>query len=246
MSVNRKIHSSAMRTNLFLIEFRIGVSVGRKFRGFTVTSSMGNDIGIRKILARARTLMERSDYGEAKSTLEKALLINPNDTNVLERILVCNLELKKPKDALRTIDSIVRINPSLRAMWADKGFLHLLLNENREGISAIQESLKLNPRNGRLWQLLGYAQMGEEAWEDALDAFQKSLHFNPESAVIWYNCAVCLFFLDEFEEALYSADQAFAMDPLLEDLSEGWVDLVREGMSESIDEEEYEDVEAAS
>ncbi|MFX1369086.1 MAG: tetratricopeptide repeat protein [Promethearchaeota archaeon] len=199
-----------------------------------MTASIGNGVGIRKILARAMLLMEHSNYREAKSALEQALRIDPNDTNILERILICNLELKRPKDALRTLENIVRITPNSRAMWADKGYLHLLLNENREGIEAIQESLSLNPRNGRLWQLLGFAYMGEENWGSALDAFQKSLHFNPESAVIWYNCAVCLFFLDEFEEALYSADQAFAMDPLLEDHSEGWADLLRESADEPL------------
>lgn len=193
---------------------------------------LGSKDGIGKILARARRLMDASNYDEAISTLQQALVIDPNNTKILEGMLICNLELKRPKQALRAIEDIVRINPHSRSMWADKGYLHLLLNENREGIEAIQNSLKLNPYNGRLWQLLGFAYMAEERWDYALDAFQKSQHFMPSSAVVWYNCAVCLFFMDDFDSAIVYAEQAFAMDPLLEDLSEGWVEELRESLDD--------------
>lgn len=195
-------------------------------------ASAGSKDGIGKMLARARRLMDASNYDEAISTLQQALIIDPNNTKILEGMLVCNLELKRPKQALRTIEDIVRLEPQSRSMWADKGYLHLLLNENREGIEAIQNSLKLNPYNGRLWQLLGFAYMTEERWSLALEAFQKSQHFTPSSAEIWYNCAVCLFFMDDFESAIAYAEQAFSVDPLLEDLSEGWVEELRESLDD--------------
>jgi tetratricopeptide (TPR) repeat protein len=176
--------------------------------------------------------MKKSRFLEAASTLEHGLAIYPTSKEILEQLVVCNLELKRPQSALQVLDRITKTEPGELTAWADKGFLHLLLNENREGIDALTRSLKLNPRRSHLWQLLGLAHMTEENWHEGLNAFDRSLLLDPNSAITWYNRAVCFFFLEYFHEALSSVEQAYSIDPDLRELADEWVSILREAVEE--------------
>ncbi|MFX1602513.1 MAG: tetratricopeptide repeat protein [Promethearchaeota archaeon] len=187
--------------------------------------------GVCQILDQAEHLMRRFRFTEAVTTLEQGLLLEPNNKDLLEQLVSCNIELKRPGGALHALDRITRLEPAAMTAWAEKGFLHLLLNENAEGIRAITNSLQINPRNGWLWLLLGMAFMAEENWERALESFERSLLLQPNSSVAWYNCAVCLYMLEDFESSLEAADQAVAIDPMLSEVSDEWVENLKAAMN---------------
>ncbi len=199
-------------------------------RGKTLTEK--SDLsGVCRILNQAEHLMRRSRFSEAVSALEQGLLMEPNNKDLLEQLVSCNIELKRPGGALNALDRITRLEPAAMTAWAEKGFLHLLLNQNAEGIKAIKNSLQINPKNGWLWQLLGMAFMAEEYWEEAVESFERSLLLQPNSSVTWYNCAVCLYMLEDFESSLEAADQAIAIDPMLSEISDEWVDNLKAAMN---------------
>jgi len=195
-------------------------------RGKTLTERT-EPIEVGQILNQAQHLMRRSRFTEAVLTLEQGLLLEPNNRDLLEQLVSCNIELKRPGSALQALDRLTRLEPSAMTAWADKGFLHLLLNENTEGIKAITNSLQIDPKNGWLWQLLGMAFMAEENWESALESFERSLLLQPNSSMAWYNCAVCLYMLEDFESSLEAADQAVAIDPMLSEISDEWVENLK-------------------
>ncbi len=183
--------------------------------------------GVVQILNQATGLMKKSRYIEAADALEHGLTIYPTSKEILEQLLVCNLELKRPQSALYVLDRITKTEPGAQTAWADKGFLHLLLNENREGIDALTKGLEIDPRKSHLWELLGLAHMAEENWIDGLNAFDRSLLLEPNSAITWYNRAVCFFFLEHFHEALASVEQAYSLDPDLRELADEWVGILQ-------------------
>ena len=185
-----------------------------------------------QILNQATGLMKKSRFIEAADALEHGLAMYPTSKEILEHLVVCNLELKRPQSALHMLDRITKTEPSALSAWADKGFMHLLLNENQEGIDALTKSLELDPRNSHVWQLLGLAHMGEERWAAGLIAFDRSLLLDPNSAITWYNRAVCFFFLEYFHEALASVEQAYSIDPDLRALAEEWVSILQEAVQE--------------
>jgi tetratricopeptide (TPR) repeat protein len=187
--------------------------------------------GVFQILNQAEHLIQKFRFTEAVLTLEKGLLMEPNNKDLLEQLVSCNIALKRPANALQALDRITRVEPGALTAWADKGFLHLLLNQNTEGINAIERSLHINPKNGWLWQLLGMAYMAEENWESALESFEKSLLLQPNSSVAWYDCAVCLYMLEDFDSSLEAADQAVAIDPMLSELTDEWVENLKAAMN---------------
>ena len=92
---------------------------------------------IREIINKASSLMEKALYREAKSTLEMGLGFDPQNMGVWERLVVCNLELKKPKAAIEVINRIVKIQPTAVKYWSDKGYLHLLLPQQVASVSSV-------------------------------------------------------------------------------------------------------------
>ena len=146
--------------------------------------------GVIQIIDQAAGLMKKSRFLEAANALENALNLYPTNKEILQHLVVCNIELKRPQSALYMLDRITKTEPAEPSAWSDKGFLHLLLNQNQESIAALTKSLELNPRSSHIWQLLGLAHMGEERWAEGLNAFERSLHLDPNSAITWYNRAV--------------------------------------------------------
>ncbi|MBD3404509.1 MAG: tetratricopeptide repeat protein [Candidatus Lokiarchaeota archaeon] len=186
-----------------------------------------NDDTISQILTQAIQYMDRCEFDKAIVELKQGLIKDPRNVAFLERIAICNLELKQPKLALQTFDEILSINPNSWRVWADKAFMHLLLDEEEPGIEALERSLKLNPRNGHDWELLALAYIGKEMWAEACDALEILLQLEPNSAMAWYNYAVCNFFMENNEIALMAAERAFAIDPLLNELGKDWIEIAK-------------------
>jgi tetratricopeptide (TPR) repeat protein len=189
-------------------------------------SSRDQNVDAEALVQQATSLIEKKLYFEALSKLEHGLVVDPANTRVWEELVVCNLELGKPKKAIDALNNLLKLEPNSSSKWGDKGLIHLLLNENPEGIEAIRESLRIKPRDVHKWELLATALIAEERWDDAVDALEKSLDLNPNSAVTWYNLAVCYLYYEDFSSALEAVEYAIAIQPSLEDIAAPWVDLL--------------------
>ena len=112
---------------------------------------------VKSLVEQASSLIKEQLYNEAVTKLHRGLSVDPTNVQALESLVVCNLELGKPKMAIQALNSLLQIEPTSSSKWGDKGFIHLMLNENSEGIGALRESLKLQPRDVRKWELLAIA-----------------------------------------------------------------------------------------
>ncbi|TFG14613.1 tetratricopeptide repeat protein [Candidatus Thorarchaeota archaeon] len=193
----------------------------------------GND-DIGSILNHASLLMKNSEFDEAIQTLERAIDRYPCNRGLWEQVIACNIELKKPKQAIIALDRMLSIEPNQSQVWADKAFLHLLLSEVDEGIAALENSLGLYPRNASGWQLLAMAYMGGEEWDRAASALEKAIQLNPNSGIIWYNYAACKFIMGENQEAIAAAEYSFSLNPGLEQYADDWIDFARDERSMNI------------
>ncbi|MFX1561665.1 MAG: tetratricopeptide repeat protein, partial [Promethearchaeota archaeon] len=97
------------------------------------------------LVDQASSLIEKQLFSEAMIKLHRGLSVDPTNVKALENLVICNLELGKPKMAIQALNSLLQIEPTSSVRWGDKGFIHLLLNENSEGIGALRKSLKLQP-----------------------------------------------------------------------------------------------------
>ena len=82
-----------------------------------------------------RILVYRRRYGEAAHHLERALLLNPNDTDVLVHAGLCQAYLGEPDAALASANKAMRLNPAFPPWYAAPAGLALfLLGRDRECI----------------------------------------------------------------------------------------------------------------
>jgi TolB-like protein len=80
-----------------------------------------------------RILVYRRRYDEAAHHLERALLLNPNDTDVLVHAGLCQAYLGDPEAALSTSNKAIRLNPAFPAWYAAPAGLSLfMLGRDRE------------------------------------------------------------------------------------------------------------------
>jgi TolB-like protein len=80
-----------------------------------------------------RILVYRRRYAEAAHHLERALLLNPNDTDVLVHAALCQAYLGDPEGALVTANKAMRLNPAFPPWYAAPAGLSLfMLGRDRE------------------------------------------------------------------------------------------------------------------
>ena len=187
---------------------------------------------VESLVDQASSLIEKRQFDEAMIKLHRGLSADPKNVRALENLVICNLELGKPKMAIQALNSLLKIEPTSSVRWGDKGFIHLLLNENSEGIGALRKSLKLQPRDVRKWELLATALISEDRWEEAIDALEKSLDLDPTSAIAWYNLAICYLYFEDFGSALQAAEYALSIDPSLAEIAEDWMSLIDDDLIE--------------
>ena len=70
--------------------------------------------------------------------------------------------------------------------------------------------------------------MANDEWSLALEALLSGINVNPNSGMAWYNLAICFFMLDQYQEAIESAEYAFTINPSLQELAAEWIDVLRE------------------
>ncbi len=168
--------------------------------------------------------MNELKFSDAIEALERAAHIDPNNRTLWDRLVICNLELKRPKKALEAMNFILQIDPNAYQIWTEKAYLHFLLQEHKEGIDALQTSLTLNPKNYRDWFLLGSVYIAGEEWDEARWALHNALQLNPNDSKLWYNLAVVNFMLGDLGAAAGAAELAKAIDPTLEISEIGWLE----------------------
>ena len=80
-----------------------------------------------------RILVYRRRYDEAAHHLERALLLNPNDTDVLVHAGLCQAYLGEPEAALASANKAMRLNPAFPPWYAAPAGLALfMLGRDRE------------------------------------------------------------------------------------------------------------------
>ena len=85
-----------------------------------------------------RILIYRRRYDEAAHHLERALLLNANDTDVLVHAGLCQAYLGNPEAALATANKAMRLNPAYPPWYAAPAGLALfMLGRDREALALI-------------------------------------------------------------------------------------------------------------
>jgi tetratricopeptide (TPR) repeat protein len=104
--------------------------------------------------------------------------------------------------------------------WLARGDIYERMGRNEEAQSAYQRATTIDPQNADAWNYLGNVQAHLDHIEDAIASYRRAIELRPNFGWPKYNLALTLLPLQQFDEALKSADQAIAIEP---DNSDFWI-----------------------
>ena len=96
-------------------------------------------------------------YNEAIEAFDKAIEINPKDSDAWNGKGSVLFKLNKFDEAIKAYDKAIEINPQNLMAWNNKGNTLNRLNKYDEAIKAFDNAIKIDPPRSEAWNNKGYA-----------------------------------------------------------------------------------------
>ncbi|MGE3182466.1 MAG: tetratricopeptide repeat protein [Phycisphaerae bacterium] len=176
---------------------------------------------------RAQVLLEQSRYELAEKQIREGLSQSPNEAYGHSLLALCEIALKKPKDALTSAQTAIGIEPD----WA---FAHYVLSRvhsdaDRYDLAelAIREAIRLDPDDADYRYQLAAIYIHRSKWQDAVRAADEGLAIEPDHDGCENLRALALVKLGRRDEAGAGLDRALQRDPenALSHANMGWKHL---------------------
>ena len=106
-------------------------------------------------IKQARTLLQKGQYADAITILEKFLKTDANNSRALYMLAVCQRYLKQTNAAFETLSRLKAVSPGYARAYQEEGHAHRLLNDSTSAITAYEMAVSINPGLHASWKALG-------------------------------------------------------------------------------------------
>jgi len=159
------------------------------------------------------------DFEGARSSLDKALEIKPDDHEAWYKRGVVLHNLGKLEEAISSYDKALEIKPDYQEAWNNRGYSLYNLCRLEEAIASYDKALEIKPDSQVAWDNRGNALRNLGRWEELIASYDKALEIKPDYHEAWNNRAYALYNLGRWKEAISYWDKALEIKP---DLHEAW------------------------
>jgi len=121
-------------------------------------------------------------FEEALASYDEALEIAPDNTEVLNRRGVAQLELGRPQEALATFDRVLGFDPGHIDALGNRGNALLKLNRPQDALTSYDAALKMAPEHARLLTNRAHALRRLDRPREALVSAAKAVAGSPKFA----------------------------------------------------------------
>jgi len=153
-------------------------------------------------------------YEEALTAYENSIKYSEKDE--LPESLVDKAEilfhLERDKQALRTINESLELDPKNADAWDIKSDILSELGKNEEAFEAANKGLSIDSEHSDLLIDKGVLLMNEGKNDEALSLFNKVIQIENSDELAWYNKACVLSILNKKEDSLDALTVATALD----------------------------------
>ncbi len=150
-------------------------------------------------------------YSIAKTTSEKAILFDSNNSEAYLNLGLIEKELKSFESALQFIDKSISLKPDYAQAWSNKGNVLKELKRYEEAIAHFDKALSLKPDYAQAWSNKGNVLKELKRYEEAIAHFDKALSLKPDYAEAWSNKGLTLYECKHFDEAIAHYDKALSL-----------------------------------
>jgi len=134
---------------------------------------------------RASVYYDKEEYEASIQDLEKAMSIDSLQPKVYHLLADNYLDYYRSREALNTMEEVVRLFPERIPSLLKLSELQMILNQNENSIFTVNEILRLSPQNNEAFFMLGmnFRAMGDI--DRAINSFQTAVENDPEMVDAW-------------------------------------------------------------
>jgi len=136
-----------------------------------VVGSTDGDIANRH-LQLAQRLMEKGDYGEARTEITKGLEKEPRSALLLLAMARLDIAVGRPAEAMKTLRNVDEKTVAGWRVNALKGRAMVALSQWGDAKQLLSEALALNPEPAEVHYALGLVYQHDKDWEHAAESFR--------------------------------------------------------------------------
>ena len=163
-------------------------------------------------IERAKALVKLRRYAESKVVLEKALLIAPDDGDLIAELARSHYHLADYDPALQLIDRALGIKVAAW-MYRVRGMILTALCRIDDTIEAVEKAIELAPDLGAHHAALAKALRMDRRAEAALAAARRAVELDPESTFVLRELGQCAFDVGDLELAIKCARRVLELAP---------------------------------
>jgi eukaryotic-like serine/threonine-protein kinase len=152
-------------------------------------------------------------YEEAIDSYDRALKINPEDSDTWANRGYSLDKLGRCKEAVVSYDHALKINPENYNTWTKLGASLHKLGRCKQVSVIYHRALKINLQDYNVWTNIGISLYKSGSCEQAVVSYDRALNINPENYNAWTRRGLSLNVLNRNEQAVVSYDRALNINP---------------------------------
>ncbi len=167
-------------------------------------------------LNRGNQLLSQNNYPEAIKNYDKALELQPNNSQVSQLLYNKAIALQKSnllEPALIAFNQLIQIEPENSQAYLNRGTTLRKLRRYADAIASYDRALAINPDYPQAWVDRGVALGMSQKHQQALESFDRAINLRSHDGVAWLNRGMALEMLEKYSEAISSLDKAIELEP---------------------------------
>lgn len=137
-----------------------------------------------KYVYRGAVYFARKDYWNAHADFKNALELEPDLTDVLFNLAITEEKLNRPKDALKTYDKYLTLNPSSEFGHYNRGYLKLQQKKYKDAIKDFRRVLEIEDRFVDAHNQIALAYFRQKKYQDALNEIRYAAKVNTTNEIV--------------------------------------------------------------
>ena len=162
--------------------------------------------GVRLLRKAARRHLDRGEYAQAATLLERARRAEPGNTRILIALATCYRNQGRTREAAAALDEAFRLAPD--DYWTNLNRADMLLAERRADPEALRAAYghalaatRTRPESGDAWALVGRACQAMRRLDEAIDAFLHAYEVDSRDSSVLTQAGFLLYQQERTDEA---------------------------------------------
>ena len=131
----------------------------------------------------------RQDYWNAQTDFKTALEINPELSEAVFNLALTQEKLNRPKDALKTYDRYLQLQPKSKLGYYNRGNVYLNQKKYNDAIKDFRRSLEIEDRFVDAHNQIALAYFRQKKYQDALKEIRHAAEVNTTNKIVNENKA---------------------------------------------------------